>query len=660
MLQPRIIVPFFCLLSSLFFLTVSAQDTLLQRLSKAKNDTVSIKALLNYGVDHINIDNDKARSIFELTLERSKALRYDYGMGASYSRLGYLEGQSGDQHTAIQYNLLALHHFEKIQRLKGIVMSYNNIGFNYDILGMADSSLFYYLKGVEQLEKSKSEPDKLARLYENISTLHANRDDIVKAIKYADKSVHYAFLSNDTDHIVTVYTGLSNVHLKGKHYKEGLDAALKAREYAEGRTDPVLHAKVQLNLAAAYVALNEPDSAIVAAKKSMDYSGSGDLNNYMAAGMDLADAYSLKKDFRREGEVLRLLQQKAEKDRNVYFLFDVYARLAKLSTRTGDYRNAYDFQVKHNLYKDSFFTQESRKHVAELETKYRTARNEQLIAEKQLQLTESKLALSKSNRKFLILTLAFIVVSLIAAGIAIHFRNKKRAFTARLLMLQQQKELDILHALMQGEEKERSRISKDLHDGVAGMLAASKMHLAQMVKIESAIEHAESYRVGIKLLDEAAQEVRKTSHNLMPEVLLQQGLDAALKRYCHNVGNSKTLTIQYDSWGELVRFNHHFELSVYRIVQELINNIVKHSRASQAIVQLSHQHLVLSITVEDNGVGFHQPFDQSGMGIKSLQSRIRAMNGKMEVESGPGSGVSAYLEFETSGLIIQQDDAISQ
>jgi signal transduction histidine kinase len=94
-----------------------------------------------------------------------------------------------------------------------------------------------------------------------------------------------------------------------------------------------------------------------------------------------------------------------------------------------------------------------------------------------------------------------------------------------------------------------------------------------------------------------------------------------------------------------------FELSVYRIVQELLNNIVKHSRASEAVVQISYQRQLLSITIEDNGIGLsREDLPNDGMGLRSLQSRVSAMNGKIEFDSIAGQGVNAYLEFETAGL----------
>jgi signal transduction histidine kinase len=161
----------------------------------------------------------------------------------------------------------------------------------------------------------------------------------------------------------------------------------------------------------------------------------------------------------------------------------------------------------------------------------------------------------------------------------------------------------------------------------------------------------EGYQQGMKLLNEATQEIRKTSHNLMPEILLQHGLDETLRRYCNTVNNTKFLHIQYDSWGQISRFSNSFELSVYRIVQELVNNIIKNSKAAQVIVQLSQQEDLLSISIEDNGVGFSSnDSSKEGMDLGSLQSRIKAMNGKLEVESSQQSGVSAYLEFEIADL----------
>jgi signal transduction histidine kinase len=258
----------------------------------------------------------------------------------------------------------------------------------------------------------------------------------------------------------------------------------------------------------------------------------------------------------------------------------------------------------------------------------------------------------QQSRLFVYETLGGLIIALLLIGLLTFvYLNKKKAHQKEVQSLKQEKEIQLLQALMQGEEKERSRIAKDLHDGVAGMLAAVKMHLSSVPAADELLQ-TEGYQQGIRLLNEATQEIRKTSHNLMPEVLLQHGLDEALRRYCSSVNNNKALQVQYDSWGSIVRFDDSFELSVYRIVQELVNNIVKHSKATQAMVQVSQQEDVLSISIEDNGVGFTKAGTSvsDGMGLRSLQSRVRAMNGRLEMQASEQSGVSAYLEFEVSGL----------
>lgn len=625
----------------------------LQQLIAHANDTAGINALMNYGVDLINFDNPKAKEVFNITLEKSARIGYDYGMGSSYARLGYLVGHEGKNQEGVDYAQKAIAHFERIDRTRGIVLCYINIGYNFDMMGMGDSAIHYLLKGIQLLEKTKTEPGKLARLYENIGTGYANRRDLAKALTYSRKAVELATSLHDSDYLVTSHTGLSYVLNQAKDYKGALEAAQKARRFLPQQEDPMLIIKVYSHLAAAWTKLNEPDSAIAAAKKSMFHSATIDPANFIAAGLDLAEAYDLKKDYKREKGVLDTLKQRAEADTSFFNLFSIYDRIAQLNYSTGNYKDAYSYRTKYFAYKDSFYSRQNTRVIAEVESRFQWAQKEKALSEKQLQLAQKDLALAKSNRNVLYALGGLVITLLAASVIFIQGSNRKKRFALKLEALQKQQEIEMLEALMQGEEKERSRIAKDLHDGIAGMLAAAKMHLGSIVRHEQRIEQTVDYRQTVKLLDEATGEVRKTSHNLMPEVLLQHGLDEALRRYCGNI-NSSSLNIQYDSWGEIGRFNNNFELSVYRIVQELLNNIVKHAQASEAIVQLNLRNAVLSITVEDNGVGFTKGATGStGMGIQSLTSRVKAMNGKMEIDTNPGAGVSVYLEFETDTVAIQ-------
>jgi signal transduction histidine kinase len=375
------------------------------------------------------------------------------------------------------------------------------------------------------------------------------------------------------------------------------------------------------------------------------------VHHHLIGLINLAEGHNLAGNQRQRVHYLQRSLKIGQEKGVTLQLDDIYKGLSEAYSRLGNDTKALNFYKDYIVYRDSVTNDKNKKNVTELELKYQTARQEKIISEKQLQLTQRNLQLQKSKQYFLYSIGGAIVAFLIAGLIYNNLRNKKKAHARQLYTIQQEKEIQLLQAIMQGEEKERSRIAKDLHDGVAGMLAAVKMHFTSMALRIGGVLQTEGYHQGIKLLDEATFEIRKTSHNLMPEVLLQHGLDKALQRYCSSISNTHSLVVQYDSWGEIGRYKDSFELSVYRVVQELLNNIVKHSKAKQALVQVSQENSVLSITVEDNGIGFsNDNSDMSGMGLKSLKARVNAINGKIELNAEPGSGVSAYLEFETVGL----------
>lgn len=226
-------------------------------------------------------------------------------------------------------------------------------------------------------------------------------------------------------------------------------------------------------------------------------------------------------------------------------------------------------------------------------------------------------------------------------GIVISARDVTNQFNTGAKL----KEMQLMEALQEGEEKERSRIARDLHDEISGMIAAAKMHFSSLTVQAPAIAIAGGYLQGMQLLENAALQVRRTSHNLMPEILLENGLTEALQRYCSNV-SSNTLKIAFVSIGEVVRQSPKFELSLYRIAQELISNVLKHSGAGEALVQLSQYQAILSLTIEDNGRGFFPDDKMNGTGLQSIKNRVEAMNGFLEIHSEIGQGTHVYMEFE--------------
>lgn len=224
-----------------------------------------------------------------------------------------------------------------------------------------------------------------------------------------------------------------------------------------------------------------------------------------------------------------------------------------------------------------------------------------------------------------------------------------RDISDRMAAEKNAKEIKLLEGLREGEEKERGRIARDLHDEISSMIVAAKMHIGILTKTIPHIADNHAYQKGLNLLDEAASQIRRTSHNLMPEILLENGLHKALNWYCSSISNSH-LKLQYISLGSATRYSPTFELSLYRIVQELINNIIRHARATEAIIQISYLSNSLMLTIEDNGIGFNKMSQAKGTGLSSITKRAAVMNGVIEIQSTPGKGTSIYLQFQTEGL----------
>ena len=237
-----------------------------------------------------------------------------------------------------------------------------------------------------------------------------------------------------------------------------------------------------------------------------------------------------------------------------------------------------------------------------------------------------------------------------------NYRQKKRLLQADTLLQQQriaelEKERQLLaaHSVMQGQVEERTRLAKDLHDGLGSILSSAKYSFSNMketMPITQATEAAFDRSMG--MLDCSISELRRIAHNMMPEALVKFGLDTALKDFCNSVDQSGALKLRYLSFE--IREDSIPAItagSVYRIIQELVNNILKHAGATTALVQLIRKEDTLSITVEDNGRGFNASILETsdGSGYLNLRSRVEYLNGTLDIQTGPDKGTSVNIEI---------------
>ncbi len=212
-----------------------------------------------------------------------------------------------------------------------------------------------------------------------------------------------------------------------------------------------------------------------------------------------------------------------------------------------------------------------------------------------------------------------------------------------------QKDLDVMQAMINGEEAERKRIARDLHDGIGSRLSALKMQLQTM---NESANNAAPFQSFTDSLSKSIIELRQIAFNLMPETLLKLGLELALKDLCHSLHTNKvTVAFQANEISKSIKAND--QVTIFRIVQELINNALKHSNCTEIIVDCSQNDDLFLITVEDNGKGFNSVdlAAYNGLGLKNIKNRIELLKGKLDVQSIPNKGTVFNIE-----LLLQTND----
>ncbi|MEM9547384.1 MAG: ATP-binding protein, partial [Bacteroidota bacterium] len=208
-------------------------------------------------------------------------------------------------------------------------------------------------------------------------------------------------------------------------------------------------------------------------------------------------------------------------------------------------------------------------------------------------------------------------------------------------------ELSTIRNILDIQEKERVRIAKDLHDRLGSMLSMVKLHFQntnqKLDELKSA--NLDAYNKANSLLDEACGEVRKIAHNLSSGILKNFGLVAAIEELKNSLVNTKQYSVEFVTHRINQRFFPELEVAIYRIIQELISNIIKHAEATEISIQLLNKDSELHLEVSDNGLGFSNSKEDymKGMGLKNIESRLQTFEGKMRIDARPKHGVSVFI-----------------
>ncbi len=644
-------------------MTLSAQDyydrdSLWRVFEKSQMDTNRVHLYIQLGQQYETNNPDSALLLYEQALKLSQQLNYTRGIISYYTNATYVYNILGNYDTALILNLKSVEIARAFGDPERLAACLGNVGATYISMQQHEKALEYQLQIIPLYEKLNNQI-KLSTLYSNLSYTYSNIKQYKKAIEYGEMSLRIGRQIKNDYSITTTLVNLSTVYILIGQTERAIKALEEARAIARRTNNQYALLITSLNLGDANIKLGnynklQPyyDEALTLANKL------GDQESVVIAlrGKGLDNFYK-KKIVEAELFINQSLQL-AVANSMIDQIGKGYTVLADIAVLKGDFRTNNYYAIKSDSIRTLLLNESIAENIQELEAKYESEKKEQQIKQLEQEADIKDLSI-KQNR-----LLNFILVGSLLAVLAIvmlarrTYQQKKKILEkenslnqSRIAELEKEKQLMASEAVIKGQDEERGRLAKDLHDGLGGLLSGVKFSLANMKS--TVILDADSALVferSLDMLDHSISELRRVAHNMMPEVLVKFGLSEALKSYCDRMRESQTFKIDFQSIGMEERLSSNTEIFVYRIVQELLNNTAKHAKATHVLVQLARQNNEVSITVEDDGSGFDKTMvdKATGAGWGNIRSRVDYLKGKLDILSAAGQGTSVHITIPVS------------
>jgi len=507
--------------------------------------------------------------------------------------------------------------------------------------GLYDEALRYYLQGV-RIAESLGNNGTVNEYKLGIANVYAARIEYDKAINaYKD------LLNSGPDEQLKylVYERLGIIFLEQKDLLQAKQYTEKALAYfrEQHQDKKELHAKLTLGIIAELnQQTDEAYSIYSEVKNNAQQHQFFDL--YINAGQRMGDLLIARKDYDNAKIILSLVYSNALQWNDVKGQLKVLNSLRFLHARTGDYKNAYALMTQYLGVFEEALNKQNKKEINELEIRYQTAQKEKEILNKENELNHQK------TIKYSLL-IGFLVILLPVIGLLYMYYQKLQAQSKlnttmeemnrqEIAALLKDKELELLKASVNGQEKERKRIAGELHDSIGGNLAAIKLQLSDQTGVNS-------LQTLIRQVDDTYHQVRDLSHDLVPQKFSNTGFADLIKGYIRqfDVPGKATITFHAFPSEEIDRIGTSLKVEIYKIIQELITNAQKHSGASKVEIQLTRLDGVLKLIFEDDGKGFSLETVRYGIGFQNIRERLKLFNGVFSIDSFPSKGTVIDIEI---------------
>ncbi len=518
----------------------------------------------------------------------------------SLKNLGNAKVKQGDYDQAFTFYFKALEIAEKNNNLKSISDLYNNLGVGYNDLKKYDRATEYHLRALK-IRKELGLKKEVGASLQNLGNIYYNKMEDSTAMSYYQQALKIQKQIGDRSNEATSLIDIAGIYVDQEKDDEAIKFTLQALTIRKELGE-------QNRLARIYENLGD--------MLSMKGDHSGALK-YFDAALTIADSLNAKRD-----------------------MMQIYESYSNTYEQMKDPVNALKYFKLFTSYKDSVFNENNNNQINELVTKYETEKKEKENALLSAGIKTKEKQLLKEKTKFFVSIGLLLFVATIS--VLLYNRNKlkqNKIFSEQMLKQEKLR----LKAVILTQETERKRIALELHDGLGQMLSAARLNVAALDGKNGNSKN--QYNNALILIDDSCRELRNISHDMMPALLVKSGLVSAVEELASKSGSS-SLVIHIDHDGNIGRMPPETEINIFRIIQELLNNIIKYAQATEVHIQFIREDNYLSFLIEDNGKGFNKNIlaTSKGNGWHNIQSRLELIQGKIEIDSKPLNGTVIHIE----------------
>ena len=577
--------------------------------------------------------------------ELAETLKDDKLKSDAYSRFGTCYKYKGELLKAEEYFLASLKIRRRLKGKKEIAGALNSLGAIYQESGRLEKALESYYESLGLYRLLEDEKG-ILRCKGNLANVRENQGEYEKAAELLYECLEKQLETEDKPGQQRTYTNLGNLAINNPdiHLKETAPSLfLKALTISGFLNDQAGQTKILNSLGFAYLQEGELDSAISCLNRSISLSDSlGFRIEKAKASVNLGEAYmNIGQDDRASGLMLTGLET-AQKENDKRLELEALLLLSRLSEKKGKVEEALSYFKAYAKLKDEVLDESTAREIAKLDIKYRTAEREANKAKLEQDLAKKNFQIySMVGIGFLLLVIILFTTVLLVNRQRLKYSKQQQEF----LDLLKEHEIEITNAVLDGQEEERKRIGENLHDNVGAKLSTLKHQVEDMHMEEDKLSIDKKLDKIIDLLDETVSDVRTISSNMVSGVLARFGLVAALNDLAARIGEAARLKIEVLAFGYPENLDGKSELMLFRCIQEGLNNVLKHARATKVTIRLQAKEEFLLIKVIDNGIGFDPDKTTDGIGLVNIKSRVAFVSGTVDIQSKIGKGTTLVFQI---------------